>query len=433
MSHPTTEELAAVYHVAPALADLLVPIASLKLDKANARKHSARNLDSIAESYRTFGQQKPIIYGPDRVVVAGNGQLAAAQKLGWTHIAAVATNLTGPALRAFALADNRTAELAEWDDEALAKALAAIQNEDPLLVQAVGFSEAEIAELLGPKEGLTDPDAVPDPPKKAITRLGDLWLLGDHRLLCGDSTKAEDTARLMNGAKTALVFTDPPYGAAFDGSNRPSEHSRQYDEILQNDESELDLVKAFASSAVEAMDSVLSPGGVIYVCGMMMNYCPWRAAFERHFKLRAIPIWVKDNPAAGRSDFFWGYEIIFYGTKEGAKHKWRGGRGPSDVWPFSNPNSFGYVKDDGSRNAANDAQVHPTQKPTDLVRHALTLSSDASDSTVDLFCGSGTTLLASEQLHRRCYAMEIEPRYCDVAVRRWEEFTGKKAMREEAP
>jgi len=233
----------AVCHVAPALADLLVPIASLKLDKANAKKHPARNIESIAESYRRFGQQKPIIYGPDRVVVAGNGQLAAAQKLGWTHIAAVATNLTGPALRAFALADNRTAELAEWDDDALAKALAAIQNEDPTLALATAFSEAEIAKLMTEDPAL--PPGIDDlpPQPEPRTRPGDLWTLGEHRLLCGSCTNLDDVKRLADGRLADYMFTSPPYNVGLD-----YEKDQSHDDLLR-------LIRDFIAAA----DTVLGP------------------------------------------------------------------------------------------------------------------------------------------------------------------------------
>jgi len=418
-----------VCHVAPALADLLVPIASLKLDKANARKHSARNLDSIAESYRTFGQQKPIIIAPDCVVVAGNGQLAAAQKLGWTHIAAVVTNLAGAALRAFALADNRTAELAEWDDDALAKALAAIQDADPLLVQAVGFSEAEIAELLGPKDGLTDPDAVPEPPKKAITRLGDLWLLGDHRLLCGDSTKAEDTARLMNGQKADFVFTDPPYG-----------HNNNDGDLIHKWESALGKPKTASSAArpiandspeeaarvyaafLQAAAGLLSGGGCCCCCcgggGPDPQFARWALEMDSAIGFKHAVVWDKGGLGMGWH-YRRNYEFVLVAEKPGGPCHWYGGTDVGNV-----------IRDIGK--IIPSAEQHPTEKPVALPSLFIGLHSKRGEVVWEPFAGHGGTLIACEQLGRRCYAMEIEPKYCDVAVRRWEEFTGKKATREEA-
>jgi len=318
-------------------------------------------------------------------------------------------------------------KMAEASQERLAELLGQIEtNSAPLQALLDTLAVDNGIEPAGGAADTPDPgpqlDRAAQLKKKWKTKLGQVWEIpgkaGVHRVMCGDSTKAEEVARLMVEEKAALCFTDPPYGCAYDGGNRPDKHSRQYVTILANDDSEPEKLGAFATAAVAAIDALLAPGGVVYLFGMMWNFTVWHPVFEAAFKIRAIPIWVKDNPAAGRSDFFHGYEIMLYGTKAGAKHKWNGGRGQTDVWTFPNVNSFGYVKDDGAKNAANDAQVHPTQKPTALVAHALDLSSDATDLVADPFLGSGTTLIAAEQLGRVCYGMEISPKYVAVILQR---------------
>lgn len=258
--------------------------------------------------------------------------------------------------------------------------------------------------------------------------MGRLVLKSRHRVCCGDSTKAADVHRLMGVEKADLILTDPPYGADYDGMNRMGRCVAKT--ALENDTSDDDALNEFAEQTCSLLDSICRSGAAVYVFGMLQRYLVWRPAFDRHFTIRALPIWVKDNPAAGRSDFFWGYEIIFYGVKPGKRHTWNGGRGQSDVWQFRNVNSFGYIKDDGTRNAANDAQQHPTQKPVDLIAHAMSLSSNIGDLCADPFLGSGTTVIAGEQLGRRVFGLEISPAYTDVSVIRWQRLTGERAIRE---
>ena len=253
--------------------------------------------------------------------------------------------------------------------------------------------------------------------------LGQLWALGEHRLICGDCTDRAVVEAVMGGEKADVCVTDPPYGSAYDGSNRMT--GRTHETILKNDDTDPELLQQFADGAIYAIDAALRDGGVVYCFTAMWTYCTWRTHFEKRFKLRSIIIWVKDNPSAGRSDFFWGYELAFYGTRGQKAHTWNGGRGQTDVWQFRSVNSFGYVKDDGSRNALNDTQMHPTQKPTDLIEHALNLSSNKRDVVVDPFLGSGTTLIACERLGRRCRAVEIEPGYVAVCLERFYQMTGK--------
>jgi DNA modification methylase len=325
---------------------------------------------------------------------------------------------------AYLVADNETRRGAEPSDTELAALLDELQQQD-FDLDSLGFDEAEYSAMLEgltpelPEPGNGGDEFEPDEAAPCRVQAGDVWLIGGmHRLICGDSTDPATVDRLMQGERADMVFTDPPYGIAYDGSNRPDQHSRQYESILENDG--CGTLHEFADSACAAIDYVLRDGGVVYVFTAIVVYPEWRIPFERRFRLRAIPVWVKDNPAAGRSDFFWGYEPMLYGTKGAQQHIWNGGRGQTDVWQFRNVNSFGYIKDDGSRNAANDAQIHPTQKPLDLVVHAITLSSNTRDLVVDPFLGSGTTIIAAHRTGRRCYGCEISEAYCEVILQRCE-------------
>ena len=389
-----------------------VPIESLVGDPANVRKHDQKNLDAIKGSLARFGQQKPVVVGANNVVIAGNGTVAAALSLGWKEVAIVRSELIGPDATAYAIADNRTAELATWDDDALAQQLAAIQINDEDLARATGFDAREIERLS--KGGEVVEDEVPEPPADPITKPGDLWVLGDHRVLCGDSTKEEDVARLMAGAKADLWLTDPPYGVAYESAGRRGKENK-HDEI-ENDSRPLDEMAKFWEQAATLAYSSCSGSSSYYwfACQggdqMMMMMSISRAKWRVRHEL----IWVKDQMVFGRCDYHYKHEPILYGWKQDGTHEWNADRKQVSVLEFDRPKR---------------SDEHPTMKPVGLVAYLLGNNTTSGDSVLDTFCGSGTTLIAAEQLGRKCYGMEISPQYCDVIVKRWETLTQRKAVR----
>jgi site-specific DNA-methyltransferase (adenine-specific) len=389
-----------------------VPIDSVQFDAANVRKHGERNLATIKASLNRFGQQKPIVVDANGVVRAGNGTLAAAKALGWKEIAIVRSTLSGADATAYAIADNRTAELAEWDDDALAQTLAALQIEDEEIAAATGFDAKEIDALLAPKEVVED--EVPEPPADPITKPGDLWILGEHRLLCGDSTKAEDVERLMAGAKADLWLTDPPYGVAYESAGRKGKANQHAH--IENDSMPLDEMASFWQSAAEAAYRSCTDAASYYwfACQggdqMMMMMSISRAKWRVRHEL----IWVKDQMVFGRCDYHYKHEPILYGWKQDGTHEWNADRKQTSVLEYPRPRK---------------SDEHPTMKPVELVAYLAANNTRKGQAIIDTFCGSGTTLIAAEQLGRKCYGMEISPAYCDVIVKRWETLTGKKAVR----
>ena len=387
----------------------LVKIETLVFDPANARKHDEKNLGAIRSSLQRFGQQKPIVVDASGVVRAGNGTLAAAKSLGWKEIAIVRSPLSGSEATAYAIADNRSSELAEWDDDVLSQTLAALQIEDEDLALATGFDAKEIDALLAPDE-VTE-DEVPEAPVDPITKTGDLWILGDHRLLCGDSTKSEDVERLMNGEKADVVFTDPPYGVNIQGSKngRPT--------MIAGDLTQTAIPFSFDLAVTIATKD----DARLYFCGGEGNLYLYQKLFEKH--CRQLPrhlIWKKNGFTMKPNGYHNQYEIIFHGYKSGggSLEKWYGARteeAASDVWQISRDSSSDYE--------------HPTQKPVALPARAIGNSCPPSGLVFEPFGGSGSTFLAAEQLKRRCFGLEISPAYCDVIVSRWEKLTGRKAER----
>jgi site-specific DNA-methyltransferase (adenine-specific) len=382
-----------------------VEVSTLLNDPANVRKHNERNLESIKASLARFGQQKPIVVGRDGVVIAGNGTLAAARSLGWSMIDIVRSHLTGAEATAYAIADNRTAELAEWDEESLAQQLAALQIEDEELLAATGFDEKELEAMSGPAE--VEEDEVPEPPVDPITKPGDLWVLGEHRLLCGDSTKAEDVERLMAGAKADLCLTDPPYGVSYIGKTKDALK-------VENDSLGEEDLKALVVAAFDNAEKNCRSGSYWYAT---VPPGPLHILFADDWKrrgiLRQIMVWAKDSMVLGHSEYHYQHEPILFGWIPGDRHK-NTDRTRTTLWKYERPKAN---------------REHPTMKPIALWAQAVNDGSLQGEIVYDPFLGSGTTLIAAEQLGRKCYGMEISPAYCDVIVKRWETLTGKKAER----
>ena len=400
----------------------LVDIASLSLDPANLRRHPERNMQAIMGSLRRFGQQKPIVVDAKGVVIAGNGTLAAAKQLGWKQIAVVETALAGSDATAFAIADNRTAELAEWDDDALAKTLAALQIEDEELANATGFDAGDLDDLLGPKE-VTE-DEIPEPPAEPITKPGDLWLLGEHRLLCGDSTKADDVGQLMAGKKIDMCFTSPPYNSKDGGYKTDySGKTKKFYNHLCDDRTEDEWVE-FCLKVLKLISSHLASDhspvlwNVMYTANCRSGYGRTMFSDAHSLSVKETICWDKGAgfPTASRGILSRNWELVFvlsmgseYTTTQGENEpRWA-------KWDISRPKQ---------------QEEHKATFPVELASRAMTDFGQSEDTVYDPFLGSGTTLIAAEQLGRKCYGMEISPAYCDVIVKRWETLTGKKATLE---
>ena len=486
-----------------------IAVSELSLDPSNVRKHGRKNLDAIKASLRKFGQQKPIVVDAKGIVLAGNGTLAAAKELGWTEIQATRTELTGSAATAFAIADNRTAELAEWEEDKLAQVLQSLKVEDADLLAATGYDAAEVDKMVGTE--VTE-DEVPEPPAEPITKAGDLWILGEHRVLCGDSTKAEDVGRLMNGTKAQLIHADPPYGM---GKEKDG---------VQNDNLYAEKLDKFQMAWWKAFRPHAEDNASAYIWGEAESL--WRLWFSGGLKdserltMRNEIIWQKGingapwaegrsyQPATERALFFmlgeqgfntnadnyWdGWEPMRkYLNDEmekcGGTKNWKAALGnqmgghyfTKSQWCFPTEESYkklqAFAKGDAfkrehdelkrehdelkrehdelkrefygtrayfdnahdnmsdvwkfSKVTGEERHGHATPKPVEMMARAIKSSTRGGGLLVEPFLGSGSTLIAAEQLGRKCYGMEITPAYCDVIVNRWENLTGKKAVLE---
>ncbi|MCO6437307.1 MAG: ParB N-terminal domain-containing protein [Phycisphaerae bacterium] len=458
----------------------LLPLAGIKPYEKNPRDNDAA-VDAVAESIRRFGFRQPIVIDADGVIVCGHTRWKAAQKLGLTEAPVhVATDLTPEQIRAYRIADNKTNELASWNLELLPIELGELKDAG-IDWSLLGFDQDELAHLFDPgvKQGLTDPDEVPAPPDEAVTKPGDLWLLGDHRLLCGDSSSAADVNLLIavDPVKAAdlpagsdvvpallpihLCNCDPPYNVrveprsnnaiaagnssfpmpksqkltqavdaargnkglhhhqAFDVARQGVKHAthqklRAKDRPLANDFVSDEAFDQMLRAWFGNIARVLTPGRAAYIWGgyaNCANYPPVLKACGLYFS-QAI-IWVKEHPVLTRKDFMGNHEWCFYTWREGAAHVFLGPNNVPDVWSVKKVNP--------------QSMIHLTEKPVELAVRAIQYSSRVGEAVLDLFGGSGSTLIAAEQTGRRAYLMELDRLYCDVIVARWEKFSGRKA------
>jgi DNA modification methylase len=379
----------------------------------NARTHSDEQVALIAASIAEFGWTNPILAGPDGVIIAGHARLLAARKLGKTEVPVIVLDhLTETQRRALVLADNRLALNAGWDEEMLRVELEAIREDDYDL-SLIGFSDDELADLLVDPEavqaaGNTDDDAVPEQQENAVSAVGDIWLLGDHRLLCGDSTQMEAVEKVLADGLADMVFTDPPYNVNYGATMK--DKLRGNKRKIAND----NLGDAFERFLYDACVNILAvTKGAVYICMSSSELHTLEKAFrEAGGHWSTFVIWAKNTFTMGRSDYQRQYEPILYGWKEGTDHFWCGARDQGDVWFVKKP-------------VSND--LHPTMKPVELVERAIRNSSKGRDMVLDPFGGSGTTMIACEKAGRSARLIELEPRYCDVIIRRWQEFTGREA------
>jgi site-specific DNA-methyltransferase (adenine-specific) len=374
-------------------------IEDLTLDPRNARTHSQKNLDAIAASLTKFGQRKPIVITSDGVVLAGNGTLEAAKSLGWDHIDVSVTPADWDidTARAYALADNRTAELAEWDEAILAQQLLELHDAD-FDIEALGF---EMPQVIEPEP--IDEDELPLQPE-AMVKHGDLWKLGEHLLFCGDATEVGAYERMLGEDQVDLVWTDPPYGVSYVGQGGMT---------IENDNLDIGALEEFLRQSFNAMFSFTKPGACWYVAAPSGNlFQAFSIPLSELEVWRHTLVWVKDALVMGRADYHYRHESIFYGWTPGAAHQEPPDRKQDSVWEVPRPRSN---------------KEHPTMKPIELITRAINNSSRANDLVLDPFAGSGSTLIAAEQTRRRARVMEIDPKYCDVIIARWERITGGKA------
>ena len=375
----------------------------------NSRTHSDEQVAQLAASIREFGFTNPILIDEAHNLIAGHGRVLAARKAQMESIpAVVVTGLDDRRRRALVIADNKLALNAGWDEEALRVELEDLAGD---FGELMGFSEDELVALLGSEatEGLTDEDAVPEAPETPVTVEGDVWVLGRHRLMCGDSTSISHLERLCDGQLVDMWLTDPPYNVAYEGATAEKL-------TIQNDEMSNDDFRQFLTDSYTAADAVMKAGAVFYIWHADSEGYNFRgAAFDAGWKVRQCLIWKKSSLVMGRQDYHWMHEPCLYGWKEGAAHLWATDRKQTTIMEFNKP----------SRNGE-----HPTMKPVELFEYQMLNNTKGSDIVLDSFAGSGTTAIACEKHGRMARLMELDPKYCDVIVKRWEEFTGQKAVLE---
>ena len=376
----------------------------------NPRKND-HAVDKVAAAIREFGFRVPICAKSDGTVVDGHLRLKAAKKLGLTEVPVVlADDMSEAQIKAFRLSVNKVAELAQWDTELLALEFGELEDMG-FDLSLTGFEADEIGALFPEetKEGLTDDDAVPEAPAVPVTREGDVWVLGGGRLMCGDSTSIEHMERLCEGQLVDMWLTDPPYNVAYEGGTKEKL-------TIQNDSMSNDAFRQFLRDAYSAADAVMKKGAVFYIWHADSEGYNFRgAASDVGWPVRQCLIWKKSSLVMGRQDYHWMHEPCLYGWKEGASHLWASDRKQTTILEFAKP----------SRNGE-----HPTMKPVELFEYQMLNNTKGSDLVLDSFAGSGTTIIACEKHGRKARLMELDPRYCDVIVKRWQDWTGKEATLE---
>jgi len=423
-------------------------LADIKPYPGNPR-HNEEAVASVAQSIKTFGFRQPLVVDKHGVIVVGHTRHKAALLLGLKAVPVhVAADLTPEQAQAYRIMDNKTADLATWNQDLLLQEILSLQQQNCDLA-LTGFSTDELSQLLDAANpaGLQDPDEIPQPPDQPISQPGDLWCLGDHRLLCGDSAKPEDVDQLLAGAPVHLVHTDPPYNvrveprsnnaiaAGLSSFSQATHHQkldlarhpekakpthrrlRAKDRPLANDFISEEAFDRLLHAWFGNLARVLVPGHAFYLWGGYANcgnYPPVLKANGLYFS-QAI-IWVKEHPVLTRKDYMGNHEWAFYGWREGAAHRFFGPNNAVDVWPIRKVNPA--------------AMVHLTQKPVELAVRAMQYSSRRGENVLDLFGGSGSTLIAAEQTGRHAFLMELDPLYCDIIVERWQKFTGQQAHRD---
>lgn len=377
----------------------------------NARTHNDAQVAQIAASIREFGFMNPVLVDGDKNIITGHGRVLAARKLGLEEVPCVIhDHLTETQRKAYILADNKLALNAGWDDDLLRLELCELVDLG-FDMELTGFGLDEIDALAAEKsEGLTDPDEVPDVPEEPTTKPGDVWLLGRHRLMCGDSTSVDDLERLCAGSLVDMWLTDPPYNVAYVGKTSAAM-------TIKNDHMKDEGFRQFLRDAYVSADTVMKAGAVFYIWHADSEGYNFRgAAKDAGWTVRQCLIWKKQSMVMGRQDYHWKHEPCLYGWKDGAAHLWAADRKQTTILEFDRPSK---------------SEFHPTMKPVALFEYQILNNTKGSDIVLDSFAGSGTTVIACEKTGRVAMVMELDPKYCDVIIKRWEDFTGQKAILEE--
>lgn len=379
---------------------------------ANSRTHSDAQVAQIAASIKEFGWTNPILIDGENTIIAGHGRLLAARKLGMEKVPIICLDhLTKAQQKALVIADNQLALNAGWNMDMLKAEIEDLKLED-FDIDLLGFDDKFLDGLLvaEPTEGLTDEDAVPEVPEAPKTVLGDVWVLGNHRLMCGDSTSIDHMQALTGGGLVDMWLTDPPYNVAYEGGTKEKL-------TIQNDNMANDEFRQFLCDAYTAADAVMKPGAVFYIWHADSEGYNFRgAAKDAGWQVRQCLIWRKSSLVLGRQDYHWMHEPCLYGWKEGAAHLWAADRKQTTILEFNKP----------SRNGE-----HPTMKPVELFEYQMLNNTKGADIVLDSFGGSGTTMIAAEKHGRHARLMELDPKYCDVIIKRWQDFTGKQAIHAE--
>jgi DNA modification methylase len=387
------------------------PISELIPYARNSRTHSDTQVAQIAASIREWGWTMPILVDEDGNVIAGHGRIMAAQKLGIADVPCMtATGWSEAKRRAYVIADNKLALNAGWDDEMLRVEFGELRDLD-FDLSLTGFDDSEIDALFPTEatQGLTDEDAVPEVPAVPVTVEGDVWLLGRHRLMCGDSTSIDAVERLCEGQLVDMWLTDPPYNVAYEGGTKEKL-------TIKNDSMGDDQFRQFLRDAYVAADAVMKAGAVFYIWHADLEGYNFRgAAKDAGWTVRQCLIWKKSSLVLGRQDYQWIHEPCLYGWKDGAAHLWAADRKQTTILQFDKP----------SRNGE-----HPTMKPVELFEYQVLNNTKGSDLVLDSFAGSGTTAIACEKHGRNARLMELDPKYSDVIIKRWQDFTGQQATLE---
>ena len=371
----------------------IADITSIKPYENNPRKLSETAIEKVAMSLKEYGFRQPIVVDKDRVIVAGHTRFRASKKLGLKQVpVSIIDNLTEEQINAYRIADNRTAEESEWDNELLKMEIKELEAKD-FKLDLLGFNDDQLNDILfEEKQGLTDEDEVPEAPEEPISKLGDIWKLGNHRVMCGDSTIIDEIDKLTEKQKPDMIFTDPPYNVAFNG------RSGKFD-VIKNDNLEESEFNNFIDTIISNLN-ILNIN-TYYIC------CNWAfyGVLQKKLKPKACIVWAKNVFGLGRGYRHQHEFILFDGFIDASI------KNESDLWKISKDTKY----------------KHPTQKPVELSSRAIKNSSKPQNTILDIFGGSGSTLIACEKLNRKARIMELDPIYCDVIIKRWENFTGKKA------
>jgi DNA modification methylase len=413
-----------------------LPIGALKPEPRNPRSHSARQVKQVARSIGTFGFNVPVLIDSDSKILAGHCRVLAGEKLGLREVPVIRLeHLSEAQARAFAIADNRLSEIANWDDRLLGEVFADLASVDlDFSLEDTGFSIAEIDLRIenaaeGDDEAIDPADELPEMPERApVSQPGDLWCLGEHRILCGDALESACYTVLMQGKRARTVFTDPPYNLRIDGHvcGNGAIHHREF-AMASGEMSEAQFAQ-FLTSVLGLLARNSASGSLHYICMDWRHLLPLLNAGQQSYReLKNICVWVKSN--AGMGSFYRSQHELIVVFKNGtAAHRnnielGRHGRNRSNIWPYPAANTFGRAGEEGNLLA-----MHPTTKPVAMIADAILDCSARRDLVLDPFLGSGSTLIAAQRVGRTCRGMEIDPLYVDTAIRRWQRSTGSAAI-----